>query len=101
MSHWLTLSEEVIVEFVKALNKLKVLVSQNKYPVIVPFGLIKKFQAMRNWAKEHLHCQQVINKAAFDVSDMHASDFGPHGLRSSTQIQQAGGTIIAWQVCVI
>jgi hypothetical protein len=41
MGDWLTLSEEVIVEFVKALNKLNVMVSKKSYAVCIPFVPIK------------------------------------------------------------
>jgi hypothetical protein len=68
---WLTLSKEAIVEFVKALNKLKVTVSKKSYAVSIPFGSTKKLQAMRNWAKERHHCEQTINEAAFNVSELH------------------------------
>jgi hypothetical protein len=41
MRDWLILSKEVIVEFVKALNKLKVMVSKKNYAVCIPFVPIK------------------------------------------------------------
>jgi hypothetical protein len=41
MRDWLTLSKEAIVEFVKALNKLKVMVGRKSYAICIPFSLIK------------------------------------------------------------
>jgi hypothetical protein len=38
---WLALSKEAIVEFMKALNKLKVMVGKKSYAICIPFGSIK------------------------------------------------------------
>jgi hypothetical protein len=41
MRDWLALSKEAIVEFVKALNKLKAMVGKKSYAIRIPFSSIK------------------------------------------------------------
>jgi hypothetical protein len=41
MRDWLSLTKEAIVEFMKALNKLKIMVGKKSYAICIPFSSIK------------------------------------------------------------
>jgi hypothetical protein len=64
MTNFIALSKSGVVELVKALTK-------NPLQIVkIPFTVIKKLQAMRNWAKERERCGLDINEEDFNMNEL-------------------------------